>query len=71
MSEDKDMDNEDGSGLGEGSDFGDGEECVDGALELTMDWMDYWSWPIPAPRAAPSAAIIHRNGPCVPAARKS
>ena len=30
----------------DGLDFGDGEECVDGALELTMDWMDYWTWPM-------------------------
>ena len=30
----------------DGLDFGDGEECVEGALDLTMDWMDYWTWPI-------------------------
>jgi len=30
----------------DGLDFGDGEECVDGALDLTMDWMDYWTWPL-------------------------
>jgi hypothetical protein len=30
----------------DGLDFGDGEECVDGALELTMDWMEYWTWPL-------------------------
>jgi hypothetical protein len=31
----------------DGLDFGDAEECVDGALELTMDWMDYWTFPLP------------------------
>jgi len=30
----------------DGLDFGDGEECVEGALELTMDWMEYWTWPL-------------------------
>ena len=30
----------------DGLDFGEGEECVSGALELTMDWMDYWTWPM-------------------------
>ena len=31
----------------DGLDFGDGEDCVEAALDLTMEWLDYWTFPLP------------------------